>query len=1078
MLQLITLIALAGHGYVAPTNQGYYMEPSIDAGEIVFVSQGDLWRVPLSGGLAEELTSHVAPASHPALSPDGRSVAFTGAYEGPADAYVMPIDGGLPIRLTYGGGMTVVGWTPDGKVLVSTGNESELPGPNLLAIDPKTLRKSEVPLDKASDGSYDASGKTLYFTRFGFQGSQTKRYKGGTAQSVWKYTTGAPEAVPLTKNYTGTSKSPMWWNGRVYFLTDRDGVMNVWSMDEDGGSLKEVTHSKSWDVQSASVAAGRLVYQLGADLHLEDLTTDTDKTLGISLESDFDQTREQWVTNPSKYITALAPSPDGSHVVITARGQVFVAPAEPGRLVEATRNSSVRYRDAMFMPDGKSVLALSDETGENEWWKVPANGVGAAEQVTTGSKVLTMSGSISPDGKQLAYADRNQVLWVLDMATRKPTKVLSCPNGELSDLRWSPDSRWLAFRMPTFTFDRIMLYSLATGKTTALTTTRADSFSPTWSLDGKWLYFLSNRTFQSAVSAPWGTRNPEPYFDKQTKLYALGLVTGLRSPFQPPDELHPVPVAKPAAPAKAAAAPARVSVELDGIQSRLWEVPVPAGNYSALSASATRLFFISENGATRDLDALDITNKDVAVKTFAAGVASYALSRDTKKVLIRKGPSLFVVPATGVTAMLTKPVDLAGWTFVVQPREEWRQMFVDAWRLERDYFYDPNMHGVNWPAILAKYRPLVDRVRDREELSNLIAQMVGELSALHTFVVGGDLRGSIENVAPASLGAVLTRDDAAGGYRVTKIYSGEPDYPNSMSPLARPDVHVGVGDVITSIDGVDVLSVPRIGALLRTKAGRQVLLSVKDGGAGVPRQCIVEPIDPGALANLRYTDWEVSRRQLVETESKGTIGYVHLRAMGGGDIAQWARDFYPVFDRAGLIIDVRHNNGGNIDSWILEKLLRKAWMYWQDRVGYPYWNMQSAFRGHIVVLCDENTASDGEAFTEGFKRLGLGKVIGTRTWGGEIWLSFDNVLEDLGIASAAEDGVYGPDGKWLVEGHGVDPDIVVDNLPHATYLGKDAQLEAALDYLSKEIKAHPVPVPPAPKHPNKSFPPSQEGISR
>jgi len=361
-------------------------------------------------------------------------------------------------------------------------------------------------------------------------------------------------------------------------------------------------------------------------------------------------------------------------------------------------------------------------------------------------------------------------------------------------------------------------------------------------------------------------------------------------------------------------------------------------------------------------------------------------------------------------------------------------------------------------------------------LSNLLAQMVGELSALHTFVYGGDSRGSIDKVAPASLGALLTRDDSAGGYRVDKIYSGEPDYPDSISPLARPDVHIGVGDVITALDGVDVLTVPSIDALLRTKAGHQVLLSVKDHGAGTARDCIVEPIDPGTLGNLRYTDWEVSRRDRVETEGKGAIGYVHLRAMGGGDIAQWERDFYPVFDRAGLIIDVRHNNGGNIDSWIIEKLLRKSWMYWQDRIGNPTWNMQSAFRGHIVVLCDENTASDGEAFTEGFKRLGLGKVIGTRTWGGEIWLSSSNVLEDFGIATAAESGVYGPEGKWLIEGHGVDPDIEVDNLPHATYLGQDAQLQAALDYLQKEIKAHPVPVPPSPKHPDKSNPPSQKPV--
>ncbi|HLK16409.1 MAG TPA: S41 family peptidase [Fimbriimonadaceae bacterium] len=1062
--QIATLLFAA----LGPQNQGYYMQPAIGKTQIVFVSEGDLWSVPLTGGLAHELTSHVAPASHPAISPDGAMVAYTGSYEGPSDAYVMPVDGGPPTRLSFTGGMTVVGWAPDGRVLASTGNRSGLPGPELVEIDTKTLEQTEVPLDKANDGEFDATGQTLYFTRFAFQGSHTKRYKGGTAQSIWKYTMGAPEAVPLTKSFPGTSKGPMCWNGRVYFISDRDGVMNVWSMDENGGGLKQLTHSKSWDIQNASLRAGRIAYQLGADIHLLDLGDGSDKTLDISLASDFDQTREHFITNPANYVTALAVATDGSKIVLTARGQVFVAPVEPGRLVSVTRDSSARFRDGLFTPDGKSVLAISDASGENEWWMLPANGVGVAHQVTRDSKVLAVSGSISPDGKHLAFADKNQELWDLELATNKLTKVLTSLDGTPSDLTWSPDSAWLAFRMPTYTFDRIALYTVATGKVTPVTTPRADSASPAWSTDGKWLYFLSNRTFQSVVGAPWGPRQPEPFFDKQTKLYAIGLVKGLRSPFQPADELSPV------LPGKPSAGPVKVEVDTDGIQGRLWELPAPAGNYSGLAATADRLYFLnSQSRGTSDLDYLEITNKDAAVKTFAPAVRSFSLTRDTKKLLIARGAGIYVVPAAGPMASLEKPVDLSAWTFPVQPREEWRQMFVDAWRLERDFFYDRNMHGVDWPAILAKYKPLVDRIRGRDELSDLLAQMVGELSALHTFVYGGDQRGSLDRVAPASLGALFSRDVSAGGFRVDRIYSGDPDYPNSMAPLARPEVHIGVGDVITSIDGIATLGAASLDSLLRAKAGRQVLVSVKDHGAGAERQCIVVPMEAGAVGNLRYTDWEVSRRDKVDTAGGGSIGYVHLRAMGSGDIAQWARDFYPVFDRPGLIIDVRHNNGGNIDSWIIEKLLRKAWMYWQDRVGNPTWNMQWAFRGHVVVLCDENTASDGEAFSEGIKRLGLGKVIGSRTWGGEIWLSSDNVLEDFGIATAAETGVYGPEGKWLIEGHGVDPDIVVDNLPHATYLGQDAQLQAGIDYLLKEIKDHPVPVPPSPKHPDKSYPPSQ-----
>lgn len=397
-------------------------------------------------------------------------------------------------------------------------------------------------------------------------------------------------------------------------------------------------------------------------------------------------------------------------------------------------------------------------------------------------------------------------------------------------------------------------------------------------------------------------------------------------------------------------------------------------------------------------------------------------------------------------------------------------MFVEAWRLERDYFYDREMHGVDWPAMRDKYMPLVDRVTSRAELADLLAQMVSELSALHIFVRGGDLRQGEDRVQPASLGAVLTRDDEAGGYRVERIYRSDPDEVGRRSPLAAPGVDVAEGDVITLVNGRSTLAVSDVGMLLRNQAGRQVLLRVEPAAGGASRDVIVHPLTLGQASDLRYHEWEHTRRLEVEQKGGGDIGYVHLRAMGGGNFTEWAKGFYPVFDRRGLIVDVRHNRGGNIDSWILGRLLRPAWFQWSQRVGQaPMWNMQYAFRGHVVVLCDERTASDGEAFTEGIRRLGIGKIIGTRTWGGEIWLSSSNVLVDRGIATAAEFGVFGPEGEWLIEGHGVEPDMVVDNLPHATFNGRDAQLEAAIAYLQKEIADKPVEIPPPPPHPNKSF---------
>lgn len=394
-------------------------------------------------------------------------------------------------------------------------------------------------------------------------------------------------------------------------------------------------------------------------------------------------------------------------------------------------------------------------------------------------------------------------------------------------------------------------------------------------------------------------------------------------------------------------------------------------------------------------------------------------------------------------------------------------MFVDAWRMERDYFYDRNLHNIDYQGLLERHRPFVERVSDRAELNDLLAHLVGELSALHTFVRGGDMRRPADSVVPGSLGARLARDEAKGGWRIDHIYRADPEYPERLSPLGKPMSEIREGDVIAAVDGVPTLGVPDPSLLLRNTAGRQVLLGIRPAAGGPSRKEIVIPMTPAADADLRYAEWEYTRRLEVERAGRGELGYVHLRAMGGDNYTEWVKSFYPVFNRKGLIIDVRHNRGGNIDSWILEKLLRRAWFYWQGRVGNPTWNMQYAFRGHMVVLCDESTASDGEAFSEGFRRLGLGKVIGTRTWGGEIWLSSSNILVDRGIASAAETGVYGPEGRWLIEGHGVDPDIVVDNLPHATFQGKDVQLEAAIRHLQERIEKEPVEVPKHPPYPDK-----------
>ncbi|MBX3744745.1 MAG: PD40 domain-containing protein [Verrucomicrobiae bacterium] len=1098
LLAAVLLLCLSAH---AASPEGYYRYPAIHDDTVVFTSEGDLWRVAASGGLARRLTAHPGMESFAAISPDGSTIAFSAQYEGPTEVYTMPVHGGLPVRRTFDGVTTrVAGWTPDGRILIRTAIRSTLPAEQLAILRLDRSDPEWLPLYEASEAAFDPASGDLYFTRLPKQGSSTKRYRGGWIQNLWRFPSkgdaaGAGvdrEAVLIHPEETATSRNPMGWQGRLYFISDRDGIMNLWSSLPDGSDMRQHTHHRDFDVAEASLHAGRIAYQHGADLRLHDLVRDTDARIPIQLASDFDQQRERWVKDPVTFLTSAHPSPDGDRVVLTARGQVFIAPVGQGRFVEVPRLPNVRYRNARFLPDGTNVVALSDATGELEFWRFRANGTGGSGQLTDDGTVFRFGCVPSPDGRWIAWGDKDLRLWIRHLERRESILVAESRMTTLTDFSWSPDSQWLAYTdVATNTYSHIKLYRLSDAAHVTVTGDRTDSSSPAWSPDGKWLYFLSDRHLRSLVGSPWGSRQPDPHFTEGTKIYQVALTHGLRSPFAPADELHAAAsrsagetrtpdAEKPGSdvPNDTTAATnqvtVRVQVDVEGLGGRLSEVPVPPGNYASLSVTAKHLLWTSRPtgfDAKTSLMQLEVTAKDPKPKTLVEDIRSHEVTADGRKLLVRKGDDFHIVATDAAApAKLDEKLNLAGWTFPVQPREEWRQIFTESWRMMRDYFYDRGMHRLDWASMLDKYRPLIDRVSDRAELSDVIAAMVGELSTLHINVGGGDERDGPDNIRPASLGARLGRDEAAGGWRIQHIHRADPDYPDQWSPLVRPDLSIRTNDVLVAINGRPTLSVPHPSALLRNQAGKQVLIEVKDAESGEIRPYIVNPIPMDREANLRYREWELTRRERVEELGRGAIGYVHLRAMTASNIAEWARDFYPVYQRQGLIIDVRNNRGGNIDSWILGKLLRKAWFYWQPRVGDPFWNMQYAFRGHLVVLCNARTASDGEAFAEGFRRLGLGKVIGTRTWGGEIWLSAQRWLVDRGMATAAEIGVYGPEGEWLIEGHGVDPDIVVDNPPHATFLGQDAQLDAAIRHLQERIESDPRPVPPAPPYPDKSFP--------
>jgi tricorn protease len=624
-----------------------------------------------------------------------------------------------------------------------------------------------------------------------------------------------------------------------------------------------------------------------------------------------------------------------------------------------------------------------------------------------------------------------------------------------------------------------------------VTTDRYTADSPVFSPDGKWLYFLSARNFNVSNGGPWGDRNMGPVFDRRVGVYALALQPGVRFPFKPEDELTKPEEQSPESAARTAvttpgkeeadktaavaAAAAAVSaagdktkaaapvpaVDYAGLRERLYEVPVAPGNYRALAIDDKRLYILdSDNGRSGTLKTLEISRRSPQPETFAANVREFGLSSDRKHVFYRTfsaaGPGEMLIVAAGAKApadVSKARVKVDDWAISTNPRLEWTQMFNDAWRMHRDFLYDANMRGIDWIAVRGKYAPLVERVTDRAELNDVLGMMVGELGALHSQIVPGDIRRATGEGVPSSLGAVLSR--VADGFRVDRVYRSEPELPQERGPLARPDVGVKEGDVITAVNGKLLTDARDIADLLLDQADKQVLLHVKSPGAK-PRAVIVTPVSMARHASLRYADWEQGRAQQADAASKGKIGYLHLRAMSTSDINAFARDFYANINKEGLIIDVRRNNGGNIDSWIIEKLLRRSWAFWSANGNQPQSNMQNTFRGHLVVLMDELTYSDGETFAAGIKALKLGPLVGKRSAGAGVWLSDGNNLADNGRARVAEFGQFAADGEWLIEGVGVSPDVEVDNLPHETFAGRDRQLEVAIELLQKKMQEQPV----------------------
>ncbi|MCL9998763.1 MAG: S41 family peptidase [Erythrobacter sp.] len=1066
--------------------EGYYQHPVASGDVLVFVSEGDLWRTGRNGGVAVRLTNDEGEETEPAISPDGRMIAFTASYDSDRDIYVMPVAGGRPRRLTFEGtAVRTIGWTPEGRVIYSSAITGAGQGEVLYTLDPAGGEATPVPLWRANDAAFGADGKTLFFTRRGLFARARDNavlYRGGGMEQLWRWQAGSDaEGQQLLADFGAPIRMPMAASGRIWFISDRSGKDAVWSVAEDGSDVRQESPELAFPVLQANIDGGEVFLQNGADLHVFDIAASTLTKLAIDLVTDREQTRVRAIDDPMRWFEAARISPSGEMVAVTARGRAALAAPGDLRRVELPVPIAARARQAVQAPGGKEVFAILDQGTRGDIVRMPADGTGTPTPVTKGYDAHIWSFALAPDGKTMVVWDKEARLQKVDVATGRVTLLARNASGAddaFFDLAFSPDSSHIAYAEVALTNSSntadIMIQNLATGARVQATSGKYNNYAPAFAHDGAWLYFISDRNFAPDPGNPWGDRNMGAAFPDRGELYALQLDPA--SPFRmradneltrKADDKETAAPEGEAEPAKkdeakgkgkkGEAAPKGPVIVLEGVAARLYKLPVKPGVEGLLLASEK--FLYTRRGD--DLVSIAIDKKDPREEVFAPGGIDMELSEDRQTALVLSGtpekPALALVPADRKLPDKPAPhqVRLGDWRLTIDPRAEWRQMFIDAWRLHRDFLYDPSLRGVDWNAVRAAREPFLERIGTRSELDAVLGEMSAQVGVLHSQIGGGDQRSDRENPAMAFLGAKVS--PVPEGLRIDSILRAEADLVDRLPPLRRPGVDVKAGDVIRLVDGRGVASFADLQTALATKAGQQVRLDLTREGRKL--SAIVEPMTQGGYREAHYADFVQGKRAEAERLSGGKIGYLHLRAMGPDDLASFARDFFPQLDKQGLIIDVRGNNGGNIDSFIVAALMRKAWGFWAkpDGTGIATTNMQNAYRGHVAVLIDERTYSDGETFAAAVKALGIAPLIGTRTAGAGVWLSDRPVLADRGIARTAESAQYAIDGRWIVEGLGVAPDVEVENLPHAAFKGTDAQLAAAVGLLEETIARDPVP---------------------
>lgn len=1055
--------------------------PAIHGNQVVFTYAGDLYVVSVNGGVARKITSHPGYEMFARFSPDGKHIAFTGQYDGNTEVFVIPANGGEPKRITYtptlsrddladrmGPNNIVMGWTPDNQHVIyrSRGTSfNAFKGKLYLAPLNGDLSR-ELPYSVASWASYNADGSKLAMNRVFREFRTWKYYRGGMADDIWLTDPKTGETENVT-NHPAQDVFPMYYNDKIYFVSDRNRIANLFVYDTQTKQTRQVTDFKDYDVKFPSLGGDAIVFENGGYIYHHDLLNGQTKKLNIVIAEDFASGRTKQI-DASNFIYSADLSPDGKRVVFGARGDVFTVPAKAGVTRNLTQSSGVHDRNVGWSPDGQWVSFISDRTGEDELYIQKQDGTEPAKQLTKGGGAYKFNAVWSPDSKYLLYGDRNQDLYVVDIQSGNKTLAAHSDESTIGAYTFGPDSKWIAYSMPgkAREFTVIKLYNIETKKTITVTDTWYNSGQPEFSPDGKFLYFVSQRDFNPTYSSTeWNH-----VYNDMSRPYLVRLSASTKSPFTEESDEVTVKTNKEKEENEdkkaenAAKNGVIITVDEEGLADRVESLPVSPGSYFGLVATEDGLYYSSAGTNGRGFKFFNLSDKkETEIGTFG----SYAVSPDRKKILIRSGGGFFIENLAKSKITPTNKVDLTGLKTTVDLKAEWKQVYDESWRQMRDYFYDPDMHGVNWKAMHDKYAPLLPYVNHRDDLTYLIGELIAELNVGHAYVNSGD-RPAVERIPMGLLGATFSRDKS-GYYRIDSILSGQSWNKTLVSPLRAPAAGAKKGEYIIAINGVSMKDVDNLYQTLIGKADQLIEIEINTNPApNGARKVLVKPIaDESALY---YHEWVQQNIAKVNAASNGRIGYVHIPDMGPDGLNQFARYFYPQLDKEALIIDDRGNGGGNVSPMIIERLLRKPGLGTMRRNSKTASIKPDAHVGPKVCLIDQYSASDGDLFPWQFKHYGIGPLIGQRTWGGVVGISGTLPFIDGGDMRKPEFAHFAADGSsFIIEGEGVHPDIEVINDPYEEYQGTDAQLTKGIEILMEQLaKGEATGVPKIPPFPNKA----------